>query len=140
MAIIIIFLTCLSFYEALYIKNGFLKDQFAELKKLEDENNPNFVVEAISLFFEDSQKLLSNIAMAFFFKHVDAYVHQFKGSSASIGAMRLKDVCVSFQNYCEAQNLEGCLRCLQQVQQECSVSKNKLERLFMIVAAGGAIQ
>ncbi|KAL5561609.1 hypothetical protein UlMin_031356 [Ulmus minor] len=130
------------------LQEGFLNDQFAELKKLQDENNPDFVVEVVSLFFEDSQKLLSNMARALEqnvvdFKQVDAYVHQFKGSSASIGAMRLKDVCVSFRNYCEAQNLEGCLRCLQQVQQECSVLKNKLERLFMleqqIVAAGGSI-
>ncbi|KAF4382771.1 hypothetical protein G4B88_021554 [Cannabis sativa] len=77
------------------------------------------------------------------FKQVDANVHQLKGSSASIGAMRLKNVCVNFRNYCEAQNVEGCLRCLQHVQQECSVLKSKLEKLFMleqqIVAAGGKI-
>ncbi|KAF4357688.1 hypothetical protein CsatB_005607 [Cannabis sativa] len=129
-------------------QEGFLDDQFVQLKKLQDENSPDFVVEVVSLFFEDSQKLLTNMANAFEqkvvdFKQVDANVHQLKGSSASIGAMRLKNVCVNFRNYCEAQNVEGCLRCLQHVQQECSVLKSKLEKLFMleqqIVAAGGKI-
>ncbi|XP_024032049.1 histidine-containing phosphotransfer protein 1-like [Morus notabilis] len=129
-------------------QEGFLDDQFVQLKKLQDENSPDFVVEVVSLFFQDSEKLLNNMANAFEqkvvdFKQVDAYVHQFKGSSASIGAMRIKNVCINFRNYCEAQNLEGCLICLQQLQQECSVLKNKLEKLLnleqQILAAGGSI-
>lgn len=129
-------------------QEGFLDDQFVQLKKLQDENSPDFVVEVISLFFQDSEKLLNNMANSFEqevvdFKQIDAHVHQFKGSSASIGAMRIKNVCVNFKNYCEAQNMEGCLRCLQQLQQECSVLKNKLEKLLnlerQILAAGGSI-
>lgn len=129
-------------------QEGFLDDQFVQLKKLQDENTPDFVVEVISVFFQDSEKLLNNMANSFEqkvvdFKQLDAHVHQFKGSSASIGAMRIKNVCVNFRNNCEAQNLEGCLRCLQQLQQECSVLKNKLEKLLnlerQIMAAGGSI-
>ncbi|CAN6561370.1 hypothetical protein ACFX13_031945 [Malus domestica] len=129
-------------------REGFLDDQFAQLKKLQDENSPDFVVEVVSLFFQDSEKLFNNMARALEqnvvnFKQVDAYVHQFKGSSAWIGAFRLKNVCINFRNFCEAQNLEGCLRCLQQLQQESSALKNNLENLFrleqQIVAAGGSI-
>ncbi|PQM34981.1 histidine-containing phosphotransfer protein 1 [Prunus yedoensis var. nudiflora] len=109
-------------------REGFLDDQFAQLKKLQDESSPDFVVER------------TNVVN---FKQVDAYVHQFKGSSAWIGALRLKNVCINFRNSCEAQNLEGCLRCLQQVKQESSALKSKLEYLFrleqQIVAAGGSI-
>ncbi|KAB2605233.1 histidine-containing phosphotransfer protein 1-like [Pyrus ussuriensis x Pyrus communis] len=129
-------------------REGFLDDQFAQLKKLQDENSPDFVVEVVSLFFQDSEKLLNNMARALEqnvvnFKQVDVYVHQFKGSSAWIGALRLKNACINFRNFCEARNLEGCLRCLQQLQQESSALKNKLETLFsleqQIVAAGGSI-
>ncbi|XP_068311352.1 histidine-containing phosphotransfer protein 1-like isoform X2 [Pyrus communis] len=93
-------------------REGFLDDQFAQLKKLQDENSPDFVVEVVSLFFQDSEKLFNNMAGALEqnvvnFKQVDAYVHQFKGSSAWIGAFRLKNVCINFRNFCEAQNLEG---------------------------------
>ncbi|XP_027097535.1 histidine-containing phosphotransfer protein 1-like isoform X1 [Coffea eugenioides] len=129
-------------------QEGFLDDQFVQLQKLQDESNPDFVVEVVSLFFEDSEKLLNNVATALQqpivdFKQVDAYVHQFKGSSSSIGAQRVKNACGAFRNFCEEKNLDGCLKCLQHVKNEYALVKRKLEYLFMleqqIVAAGGMI-
>ncbi|CAL8081431.1 unnamed protein product [Prunus armeniaca] len=78
------------------------------------------------------------------FKRVDAHVHQFKGSSSSIGAQRVKNACIAFRNFCEEQNTDGrCVRCVQQVKQEYYLVKSKLETLFameqQIVAAGGSI-
>ncbi|KAK3034477.1 hypothetical protein RJ639_033333, partial [Escallonia herrerae] len=109
--------------------------------KLQDESNPDFVIEVVSLFFEDSEKLLNNLSTALQqhivdYKQVDALVHQFKGSSSrynhflppsiclfngylptidkncvlivnSIGAQTVKNVCVSFRNYCQEKNIEG---------------------------------
>ncbi|XP_022721985.1 histidine-containing phosphotransfer protein 1-like [Durio zibethinus] len=127
---------------------GFLDGQFLQLQQLQDESNPDFVVEVVSLFFDDSEKLLNDLTMALDqpnvdFKKVDAHVHQLKGSSSSIGAQRVKNGCIAFRNFCEEQNIEACLRCLQQVKQEYYLVKNKLEALFrleqQIVAAGGSI-
>ncbi|XWS39087.1 hypothetical protein CRYUN_Cryun18bG0020000 [Craigia yunnanensis] len=127
---------------------GFLDGQFLLLQQLQDESNPDFVVEVVSLFFGDSDKLLNDLTMVLDqpnvdFKKVDALVHQLKGSSSSIGAQRVKNACIAFRNYCEEQNIEACLRCLQQVNQEYCVVKNKLETLFrleqQIVGAGGSI-
>ncbi|KAG6726579.1 hypothetical protein I3842_02G087500 [Carya illinoinensis] len=135
------------FTKSLYME-GILDAQFLQLQQLQDESNPDFVVEVVSLFFEDSEKLLNDIARALDqqsvdFKRVDAHVHQLKGSSASVGAQRVKNACVAFLNCCEEQNVEGCLRCLQQVKQEHYLVKNKLETLFrleqQIVAAGGSV-
>ncbi|KAG6494959.1 histidine-containing phosphotransfer protein 1-like [Zingiber officinale] len=127
---------------------GFLDNQFTQLQQLQDESSPEFVLEVVTLFFEDSEKLLDELSrtldqQAVDFKKVDAHVHQLKGSSASIGAQRVKNVCVAFRNFCEEMNQEGCLRCLRQVRNEYFLVKNKLETLFaleqQIVAAGGSV-
>ncbi|KAJ4722293.1 Histidine-containing phosphotransfer protein [Melia azedarach] len=127
---------------------GVLDNQFIQLQQLADESNPDFVVEVVSLFFEDSERLLNDLTRALDqpnidFKMVDAHVHQLKGSSSSIGAQRVKNACIAFRNFCEEQNIEACFRCLQQVKQEYYLVKNKLETLFkmeqQIVAAGGSI-
>ncbi|XP_047312689.1 histidine-containing phosphotransfer protein 5-like [Impatiens glandulifera] len=135
-------------YATSLYREGFLDDQFSQLQKLQDESNPDFVVEVVSLFFEDSEKLLSNMAIALEqpmvdYKQIDAHVHQFKGSSSSIGAKRVKNVCVAFRNVCEEKNIEGCVNCLQQLKSEYNLVKNKLQNLFrleqQILSVGGSI-
>ncbi|KAI3407194.1 HPt domain-containing protein [Psidium guajava] len=134
-------------YTTLLFHEGFLDEQFTQLQQLQDENNPDFVVEVVSLFFDDSERLLTELAQALDqqnidFKRVDAHVHQLKGSSSSIGAQRVQRVCIAFRDYCQDKNVEGCLKCLQQVKHEYSLIKNKLETLFnlekQILASGGS--
>ncbi|EEF49766.1 Histidine-containing phosphotransfer protein, putative [Ricinus communis] len=135
-------------YTASLFHEGFLDDQFNQLQQLQDESNPDFVVEVVSLFFEDSERLLNELAKALDqksvdFKRIDAHVHQLKGSSSSIGAQRVQKVCITFRNCCDERNAEGCLKCLQQVKHEYSLIKTKLETLFklerQVLAAGGSI-
>ncbi|CAI0560157.1 unnamed protein product [Linum tenue] len=140
--------TWVEYTKSLY-REGYLDSQFAQLQLLQDESNPDFVVEVVSLFFEDSERLLNDLTKVIDqqqgvdFKKVDAHVHQLKGSSSSIGAQRVKNACVAFRSFCDEQNIEGSLRCLHQVKQEYYLVKNKLENLFSleqkIVAAGGSV-
>ncbi|KAF7139264.1 hypothetical protein RHSIM_Rhsim07G0178400 [Rhododendron simsii] len=133
-------------YTRSLFNEGFLDDQFNQLQQLQDESNPEFVAEVVSLFFQDSQRLVNELAkdleqQSVDFKKVDAHVHQLKGSSSSIGAQRVQKACISFRNYCDEQNIEGCLKCLQQLKNEYSLVKNKLETLFkleqQLLEAGG---
>ncbi|KAK4425785.1 Histidine-containing phosphotransfer protein 1 [Sesamum alatum] len=134
-------------YHASLFNEGFLDEQFVQLQQLQDESNPGFVVEVVSLFFEDSERLLNDLSKALDqvnvdFRKIDAHVHQLKGSSSSIGAQRVRNACIAFRNFCDERNIEACLQCLQQVRQEYLLVKTKLEALLrleqQIVAAGGA--
>ncbi|KAI4350010.1 hypothetical protein L6164_010542 [Bauhinia variegata] len=116
-------------------QEGFLDDHYKQIQELQDESNPNFVMEVVTLFFQDAQRILNELETALGqerinFRMVDAYVHQLKGSSSSIGAQRVQNVCIGFRNYCNEQNVEGCRKSLQQITQEYLLVKNKLETLF----------
>ncbi|KAL0742710.1 hypothetical protein Bca4012_084223 [Brassica carinata] len=128
---------------------GFLDDQFTELKSLQDDGSRDFVAEVLSLFFDDCVKLVGNMARALDqtgtvdFSQVGASVHQLKGSSLSVGAKRVKVLCITFKELCEAKNYKGCGRCLQQVHIEYKKLKAKLLDMFnlekQIVQAGGIV-
>lgn len=45
---------------------GFLDEQFIELEELQDDANPNFVEEVVTLFFKDSTRLILNIDQALY--------------------------------------------------------------------------
>ncbi|KAK6937467.1 Signal transduction histidine kinase, phosphotransfer (Hpt) domain [Dillenia turbinata] len=126
----------MDYTKSLY-REGIVDEQFTQLHKLQDESNPDFVEEVVTLFFNDSERLLNELTNALEqqnvdFKKVDGYVHQFKGSSSSVGAQRVKDLCIAFRTLCELENKEACLRCLQQVKLEYASFQTKLESLFKL--------
>uniref|UniRef100_A0A6N2N1E2 Histidine-containing phosphotransfer protein n=1 Tax=Salix viminalis TaxID=40686 RepID=A0A6N2N1E2_SALVM len=48
-------------YTKSLFREGFLDAQFQQLQLLQDESNPDFVAEVVSLFFEDSERLLTGL-------------------------------------------------------------------------------
>ncbi|XP_038716651.1 histidine-containing phosphotransfer protein 4 [Tripterygium wilfordii] len=123
---------------------GYVDEQFIQLEELQDEANPNFVEEVVTLYYSDSTRLLSNIQQALEktldFNKLDSYMHQFNGSSTSIGAKKVKAECTVFRDYCKAANGEGCMRSFQQVKKEHATLKKKLEAYFHQARQAGPIE
>ncbi|XP_051119580.1 histidine-containing phosphotransfer protein 4 [Andrographis paniculata] len=121
---------------------GFLDDQFEQLEDLQDDANPNFVEEVAALYFRDSARLLHNLEQAMQkkaldFGRLDGYMHQFKGSSSSIGARKVKMECTQFSDHCRMGNAEGCKRTFQQLKKEHSTLKKKLQLYFQFARQAG---
>ncbi|KAM5549289.1 hypothetical protein ABKV19_000619 [Rosa sericea] len=56
---------------------------------------------------EDRVELFNKEKTPHDFYNLDNHIHQFKGSSASIGAKKVKAECQQFREYCRAGNGEG---------------------------------
>ncbi|CAL8996505.1 unnamed protein product [Prunus brigantina] len=111
--------------------------QFVQLEDLEDDANPNFVEEIVTLFYKDSARLFQKIEQTMQsrpidFGKLDDYMHQFKGSSSSIGAIKVKNECSQFKEFCSAGNAEGCFWAFQRVKQEHHTLRIQLESYFQL--------
>ncbi|KAE8674130.1 Histidine-containing phosphotransfer protein 4 [Hibiscus syriacus] len=128
-----------------FFDQGYLDDQFVQLEELQDEANPNFVEEVVTLYYRDSSRLILSIEQAlerkpFDFNKLDAYMHQFKGSSSSIGAKKVKAESTLFREYCKSGNKEGCMRCFQQLKKEYATLRKKLEAYFQLARQAGPME
>ncbi|XP_028778963.1 histidine-containing phosphotransfer protein 4-like [Neltuma alba] len=116
---------------------GYLDEQFIQLEELQDDANPNFAEEIVTIYFRDSSRFISNLEQemqrtAPDFDKLDSIMHQFKGSSSSIGAQKVKTECTLFREYCAAENAEGCMKSFQQLKKEHAVLRKKLEAYFQL--------
>ncbi|OVA03599.1 Signal transduction histidine kinase [Macleaya cordata] len=116
---------------------GLLDPQFEQLQALQDENNPGFVAEVITLFCQDTQRILTELTKyldmpVVDYQKVDAYVHQLKGSSSSVGAQCVKLACVNFRQACEDNDKDGCLRALNMIKHEYYRVTSKFEIMLQL--------
>ncbi|KAB2027661.1 hypothetical protein E1A91_D05G049700v1 [Gossypium mustelinum] len=124
---------------------GYLDEQFIQLEELQDDANPNFVQEIVTLFYTDSTRLIQNIELTLNsrpinFSKLDDYMHQFKGSSSSIGAKKVTSECAVFRQYCAAGNAEACIRNFQHIKQEHAILRKKLEFYFQMMGQAAVAQ
>ncbi|XP_013591201.1 PREDICTED: histidine-containing phosphotransfer protein 6 isoform X2 [Brassica oleracea var. oleracea] len=95
---------------------GVLDEQFLQLQQLQDETSPTFVMDRE---FSD-------------YKKIGLHLNQLVGSSSSIGARRVRNVCVAFRSASELNNRPGCLRGLEVVEHEYHYLKNMMHELFQL--------
>ncbi|XP_010537997.1 PREDICTED: pseudo histidine-containing phosphotransfer protein 6 [Tarenaya hassleriana] len=117
---------------------GVLDEQFLQLQQLQDDTSPNFVYDVINIYFDESDKLLRNLKSLLMdrefsdYKQIRLHLNQFVGSSSSIGARRVRNVCVAFRTASEMNNRPGCLKGLELAEHEYNYLKNKMHELFQL--------
>ncbi|KAG0492949.1 hypothetical protein HPP92_006347 [Vanilla planifolia] len=123
---------------SLLFHQGVLDEQFTKLQQLQDGSSPNFVAEVISIYFKETEKLLTNLRALLAdeecadYRKISIHVNHLVGSSSSVGARRLRDVCVAFREASELRSWNGCMCSLAFLEQEYCYLKNKLHELFQI--------
>ncbi|XP_022730057.1 histidine-containing phosphotransfer protein 1-like [Durio zibethinus] len=101
---------------------GILDHHFDHVKSLQNEENPQFVMEVISMFSHDAEIGISQ-ATEFLncvvdFAKVICFVHQLKGSSSSIGGQRMAMACRELRHACDIRSKERCLEIFGRLKQE----------------------
>ena len=114
-----------------------LDDQFQQLLDLQDETNPDFVREVVELYFEDSVQKIERIHQLLStpvpdFNELDQVVHQFKGSSASLGAMAMAQLCIKLREGCQMQDGAACGALLGQVREAFALLKSRLDMFLQL--------
>ncbi|KMZ60321.1 Histidine-containing phosphotransfer protein 4 [Zostera marina] len=123
------------------IQQGYLDDQFEQLEELQDDASPHFVEEVVRMFFKNSTRLIDRIEQDLSkipcdFCKLNNTIHQFKGSSSSIGALRVKNGTDRFIEYCNQKNIRGCLKSFENVKKELAILNKKLENYFQLLNQG----
>jgi len=116
---------------------GLLDDQFQQLQMLQNASTPDFVSEVVTLFCQDGERIIGELAKLLEkpnvdFDRVDAFVHQLKGSSASIGAQKVKNTCIQFRESCQQKSKDGCLKTLETVKINFYDLRDKFQTMLQL--------
>ncbi|XVF49113.1 hypothetical protein PTKIN_Ptkin03bG0242400 [Pterospermum kingtungense] len=117
--------------------------QFTQLELLEDAGNTNFVEDVFRLYLGDSTRLLATIEKEIYredvpvnFAMVDRNLHQLKGSSASIGANKVRIEVIKTKEACQEGNVEGAKAAFQELRREYDTIEAKLKAYFELKKRG----
>ncbi|RXH74627.1 hypothetical protein DVH24_029348 [Malus domestica] len=119
-----------------------LDKQFVQMEELEDVHNPNFAEELMTLYFRDSSKLLVSVEKAlerppYDANKLDKFLHQLKGSSASVGANKVWIETNKMREALKAEDVERIKNQFQLVKRAHKTLKGKLEPYFHLLRQAG---
>ncbi|KAI4377085.1 hypothetical protein MLD38_014771 [Melastoma candidum] len=119
------------------LDEGYVDNQFVQLEQLVDNECPNFAQEVMVMYIEDSAKFVQNIErwleeVPVNFVELDKALHQLKGSSASVGANRVRIQVNRMRDLGKENNAESCKEALKDLKRERAELKDKMENYFKL--------
>ncbi|KAJ8758709.1 hypothetical protein K2173_000430 [Erythroxylum novogranatense] len=114
------------------LDEGILDQRFTQLENLETKDNPDFVEDIFDLYFRDSTRYIASIEQSLQQTPVDSFkldktLYRLKGSSASVGAIKIKREVNQMRAYCEEGNLDRAKESFELLKLEHSTFRDKLE-------------
>ncbi|EXB59765.1 Histidine-containing phosphotransfer protein 4 [Morus notabilis] len=119
-----------------------LDRHYRTVEELSDKDHPNFAEEVMTMYFRDSTKLIAIFENAlenapFNFIVLDKYLHQLKGSSASIGAKKVWEKINEMRDCLRERDIEGTRTVLQQLKKEHDNLRGRIEPYFRMLRQVG---
>lgn len=114
----------LEHYVNMLISQGVLTRQFMVLVELEErQSNWGFVAELVDLYLSDSGTRIEQIAAILCqdvpdFSELERLGHKFAGSSATLGARVMSDLCVGLSTSAKAGDLYRCVGLVMKIRKE----------------------
>ncbi|XP_059431233.1 histidine-containing phosphotransfer protein 2-like [Corylus avellana] len=110
---------------------GILDEHFEHVKGLQNEYNPYFVLEIVSIFCRDAENVIAEVTKFLDEPVVDyvktiGLVHQLRGGSSSLGGSRMAIACRELRQATQDNKKEECLQALEKVKREFSTLHEKL--------------
>jgi CheY-like chemotaxis protein/HPt (histidine-containing phosphotransfer) domain-containing protein len=108
--------------------------RIAQLRELEDENNPNLVADIIELFLADAPKHLCRIALALDRQdaaQLEANSHRLLSGIENLGALRMREPCVELERLGREGALGGAAAQLARLQREFELAQQTLRSTFL---------
>merc|ERR1712070_1309882 len=90
---------------------GKLDEHYDEMRELNDDDDVDgeeetFLEQVLGLFFSDAEPKLKSSDEPVDYKQIDEIMHQFKGSSASVGLAEVTNLTRDFREATKERNLE----------------------------------
>uniref|UniRef100_A0ACD6ALA2 Uncharacterized protein n=1 Tax=Avena sativa TaxID=4498 RepID=A0ACD6ALA2_AVESA len=125
---------------AILLDAGLLDDNFKQLQEIVDDK---FLVDVITLFCKDGERIIGELAKQLektcvdFNKTVD-FVHQLRGSSATVGARRVNNNCNQLHEFCREKSRDGCLKTLDALKNNFYDLRSKFQTMIQLEQQGQA--
>ncbi|XP_034218871.1 histidine-containing phosphotransfer protein 5-like [Prunus dulcis] len=116
---------------------GILDEQFDQMKAVQNEQNPCFVVNLITTFLGDAENILAQLRTYLSaedpdevnYPQVATLALTLKGSSSSVGGCRMALACSQLRDVSDVNDHEGCIIFLDLINQQFLILRENLNHI-----------
>ncbi|KAL6858735.1 hypothetical protein ACP4OV_017737 [Aristida adscensionis] len=117
---------------------GSLEKQFEALEKLQEDGNPDFITEVVTLFSDEGARIISQLAELLYkmptvdFEKLERATHKLNGISGSVGAQKVTNTCIQLHDFCQQKSRDGCVKTLESMRTEFYDMREKFQTMLQL--------